>query len=62
MISSPAQLLIHFLRLIVVVVAAVVVIVVVIQNQQNTKDQIRERGRRQRCYNLCYKLNFFEIQ
>ena len=36
MISSPAQLLIHFLRLIVVVVAAVVVIVVVIQNQQNT--------------------------
>ncbi len=40
MISSPAQLLIHFLRLIVVVVAAVVVVVVT-QNQQDTKDQIR---------------------
>jgi hypothetical protein len=47
MISSPAQLLIHFLRLIVVVVAVAAVVVVVTQNQQDTKDQIR-KGERQR--------------
>ena len=37
MISSPAQLLIHFLRLIVVVAAAVVVIVVVIYKTNKTQ-------------------------